>query len=208
MYCKYCGCEIPAGSAFCNYCGKNLGKSKNEKETPRKEKSTLGSYEGAYSEQKTFEKPPFKRDTYDAARQANNTGDLNSLLSNVKKVLGVLWRGAKIILVIVVILYSLDPYRNIINIKDMRKAYHYSKEVISEEILAKEYEFPKFEPDFATQRTKTIEHEGVEFDVHTVTAYVYIENAFGTMVRNDYEVEIGFPKDKDVDGYYYRIIYF
>lgn len=205
MYCKYCGSEIPPGSVFCNYCGKNLGKYKNKKETAWQEKSTSYSYK-EHPEQETFEKATYKGDTDDVVGQVNITGDLNFLWNNIKKVLRILWQGIKIILVIVAILYTMDPYRNIINIKDMRKAYSCAQEVISDDLLVKEYEFPRFEPEFVTQRTKTIEYEGVEYRVHTVSSYVYAENMFGVMMRTDYVVEIGFPTDSDVSGYYYEII--
>ena len=116
-------------------------------------------------------------------------------------------RAIYIIIMILGLLYTLDPYNNIIGIREMRKAYALSQEVILDELMTpRSAIFPKFKPEFVTQRTKIVSHEGIEYRVHTVSAYVDADNLFGVSVRQKYVVEIGFPEDSSVDGYYYRLI--
>lgn len=121
-------------------------------------------------------------------------------------------RVLKALLVVVAVcafLRSINPDNNILNIDTMREAYSYSQDVIRGEILTPQTaEFPKFEPEFVTQHYETITYEGIEYQVYTVTAYVDYENAFGTMIRLDYVVEIGFPSDSSVDSIFYNIVEF
>ena len=82
-----------------------------------------------------------------------------------------------------------------------------AQEVIQDELLSPNSAvFPKFEPEFVTQRTKTVVYEGVEYNVYTVTAYVDSDNAFGTSIRSSFVVEIGFPTERDDGVYYYNIV--
>lgn len=121
-------------------------------------------------------------------------------------------RLVKVVLAVIAVfafLRSINPDNNILNIDSMREAYALSQEVIKEEILTPQSaEFPAFEPEFVTQRYEVITYEGIEFQVYTVTAYVECENAFGTMIRADYVVEIGFPSDSSIDSIYYNIVEF
>ncbi len=129
--------------------------------------------------------------------------DLKKIL---KAVLSVIVAG----LAIWVVIYATNPDNNILGIKYMRDSYKYAKEVISEECLLSPVsaKFPAFEPEFVTQRSSTVEYEGIEYDVRTVTSYVDAKNAFGTKVRYKYQVKIGLPKNSDGDTlYYYEIIY-
>lgn len=103
----------------------------------------------------------------------------------------------------------MDPYSNILGIEDMRKAYSYAKAVITEELTTpKSAEFPDFSPDYVSQRSEELEHEGLIFNVYTVSAYVDADNAFGTPIRGNFTVKIGLPEDKDSTQYYYEITAF
>lgn len=200
MYCKYCGKEISDSASFCRYCGKetqntsrrtvdrnvvNNGRENTEKEkkssrspSATSSRSSGGKY--ARYEKKDKQSPRFSR---------------------------IIWRFVWIVLLICCASYSLNPDNNILGINGMRKAYATAQEVIQNELLSPNSAvFPEFEPEFVTQRTKSVTHEGIEFKVYTVTAYVDSNNAFGASVRSKFVVEIGFPTEGDSDVYYYNII--
>ncbi|MGM9652285.1 MAG: zinc-ribbon domain-containing protein [Eubacteriales bacterium] len=106
------------------------------------------------------------------------------------------------------VVYQLNPDNNILGIEDMRKSYEIAQQVILEELSTPSTaEFPKFDPEFVTQRAERIEYEGYEFRVRTVTAYVDYQNLFGASVRGRYQVLIGLPTSSTADVYYYEIVY-
>lgn len=207
MYCKYCGNRIAAESVFCPFCGKKLVKGFNSDASVNKKSKTVDTNYTERAVRKSFSNAEIENlESKEAVTSANTVGDISSIWGSIMNILKVLWKVICAIIIILGLLYQMDPYHNIINIKNMRKAYSCAQEVISDNILVKEYEFPQFDPEFVTQRTNTIVHEGNEYRVHTVSSYVYAENVFGVMMRTDYIIEIGFPTDSDVDGYYYEII--
>ncbi len=204
MYCKYCGSQIQDQSRFCHYCGRELKRLKqgtdiqapnllenelDEVEVPinahkeRAPKRNYGSYSGRY-----------ERNTQQEAQQKPRiTG---------KKILYFLYG----LFLLGALFYSSNPDNNILNIEDMRKAYKYATEVLEEEVLNTDHEFPKFEPKFVDQQSRKIVYKGDDYRVYTVSAYVYKENLFGTRMKTRYVVEIGFPTNENVDGIYYNIV--
>ena len=92
-----------------------------------------------------------------------------------------------IIVVVVAIKAYSDPYRNILNVDDMREAYELAQEVVLDNISTpKSAQFPPFAPEYVTQTPTYIEYNGEEFYLYTVSAYVDFENMFGVEVRADY----------------------
>ena len=119
----------------------------------------------------------------------------------------IVWRVVWVVFLICCASYTLNPDNNILGIHGMRKAYASAQEVVQSELISPNSAvFPTFEPEFVTQKTKKVTYEGVEYKVYTVTAYVDSHNAFGTLVRNSFEVEIGFSTGGDDDAYYYNIV--
>lgn len=208
MYCKYCGSPISDNSVFCCRCGKRIVRNDGSKEkrtdTSNAHPNRAGGeprrtpYRATEQRQKEHTSPAKGR--YEKAEESQNT----------KKATGygrIIRRCIYIAVLLLGACYSLNPDNNILNINSMRKAYSYAQEVIQDELLSPSSAvFPEFEPEFVTQRTKTIVHEGIEFRVHTVTAYVDSDNAFGANVRSNFVVEIGFPTDGYSDMVYYNII--
>lgn len=123
-----------------------------------------------------------------------------------------LWKVIRYAILAIAIIFGigrmLDPYSNILGIEDMRESYECAQEVILDNLNTTVVKFPPFEPDFVTQRGETVEFEGEEYTVRTVTAYVEAENIFGTMTKHNFVVEIGLPVDPTIDNYIYTIIEF
>lgn len=121
-----------------------------------------------------------------------------------------LWKIIRYAILAIAIVFgigrALDPYSNILHIDEMRESYKCAQEVILDNLSTTVAEFPPFEPDFVTQRAETVEYEGEEYMVRTVTAYVEAENIFGTMMKCNFVIEIGLPVDPSVDNYIYTII--
>lgn len=206
MYCKYCGKQIQDQSRFCCFCGKALTRRAQrtaiqETDMPEREWEITGNevtpdYSGAsvQAERHGSQYGKFERNS--------PRPEQKKLHGIVKQVFSLLWG----LLLLCAVLYSLNPDNNILHIGDMRKAYKYAKEVLEEEVLVTDHEFPKFESRFVNQRSKNVVYEGDDYRVYTVSAYVYEENVFGTRMKTRYVVEIGFPTDKDVDGIYYNVV--
>ena len=69
-------------------------------------------------------------------------------------------------------------------------------------------EFPDFKNSFVSDNMEDIVYDGITYHTYTVTAYVDSHNAFGTMVRQKYQVMIGIPVSADFSGsIYFKIIY-
>ena len=208
MYCKHCGSTIADNSVFCCRCGERIVRNDGSKETHTNAFNYHPNRTGGTPSRKTYratEKRQNERTTstkgrYEKAEECQNA----KMKTNYGRIIR---RCIYIAILLLGACYSLNPDNNILNINSMRKAYSYAQEVIQDELLSPSSAvFPKFEPEFVTQRTKTIVHEGIEFRVHTVTAYVDSDNAFGAHVRCNFVVEIGFPTDGDSDMVYYNII--
>lgn len=200
MYCKYCGKEISESASFCRFCGK---------ERHNTSRSATGNNTANYGSKRAVEEriavpsPSANSDRCRGGRYARNEEPEKKSPSKAR----IMWRVIWIAFLICCASYSLNPDNNILGINGMRKAYATVQEVIKNELLAPSSAvFPKFEPEFVTQRTKTVIHDGIEFDVYTVSAYVDSNNAFGTSVRSKFVAEIGFPKEGNSDVYYYNIL--
>lgn len=200
MYCKYCGKEVSDRASFCRHCGKELqpasrraaerGSVDYESSSSEKEKSACHSQSSFSSRSGSgkYTRPKEKETPF-------------------RKVSRFIWRIVWIVLLICCASYTLNPDNNILGIHGMRKAYAAAQEVIQAELLSPSSAvFPEFEPEFVTQRTKIVTYEGKEYRVYTVAAYVDSHNAFGTLIRNEFVVEIGFPTEGDDDMYYYNIL--
>jgi len=143
---------------------------------------------------------------------ANNDLNLNKNEAAEEKSIGKTLRLVGSIIVAVIIIFLLikeysDPYRNILNIDNMRDAYALAQEVIIENISTpSSAKFPDFTPDYVTQGTEHIEYDGQEFYVHTVSAYVDYQNLFGTEVRSNFVIKVGRPIGESSDNYYYEIV--
>lgn len=198
MFCKYCGYQISDSAVYCSHCGKKLASSVGDREryswVENGEETTLeGSSVVAEPTHRTEEK------TY--------RGKYSSSEKTRKKTSRIILRCIYAAFLICVTLYVSNPDNNLLNIRDMRKAYTYSQEVVKEEFTTPNCEFPKFDADFVNQRSKLVEFEGDEYRVYTVTAYVYVETVFGTQLRWQYSVDIGFATESGNDDIYYNLLY-
>lgn len=191
MFCIHCGKEVEDHAKLCQYCGKPLNENTSSKP------SHAGVQPG-----------------YNAEPQENSVPNAVAEGSVKKRhpIRTILYVLLALILIpagILQIKNMMDPYSNILGIEDMRKAYSYAKAVITEELTTpKSAEFPDFSPDFVSQRSEELEHEGILFNVYTVSAYVDADNAFGTPIRGNFTVKIGLPENKDSTQYYYEITAF
>lgn len=184
MYCTRCGKELSDDMQFCVNCGKRVEEMVTE--VPQDKNATVGN---------TIP------DTNHVETKSENK-ILKNLLNVVKAVVC-------IIAVIAAVRYFSDPYRNVLDIDNKRKAYQASQEVIRDQIYTpKSAEFPKFDTQYVSHGSELVEFDGQECWGYTVTAYVDYDNVFGVEVRSDYQVLIGFPKGGDSDGYYYEVVYF
>ena len=204
MYCKYCGSQIQDQSRFCSCCGKELTR-KNRKnviqdmdmsESDKGENGVMPNNAGVRTQAESCGSQYGKYE-----RGTPQTGQEKSRRV-FKKVLYLLYG----LFLLCALFYFSNPDNNILHIRDMRKAYKYATEVLEEEVLVTDHEFPKFESCFVNQKSKNVVFEGHDYRVYTVSAYVYDENVFGTRMKTRYVVEIGFPTDKNVDGIYYNIV--
>jgi len=87
--------------------------------------------------------------------------------------------------------------------------YEESKSVIMEQLLSPTSAiFPDFESTFVVDNGKEIVYEEIVYHTYTVNAYVDSHNAFGTMIRQKYQVIIGLPSNsEDAGTVYYEIVY-
>lgn len=199
MYCKYCGKEISDRAVFCRYCGKEV--QTTSRRTVDRDAADSGM-EGTQKRQQAG---------YSSSSTSGRSGGGKYARREEKekqprKISRIVWRAVWIVFLIFCASYTLNPDNNILGIHGMRKAYSAAQEVIQEELLSPNSAvFPEFEPEFVTQRTKTVVYEGVEYKVYTVTAYVDSDNAFGASVRSKFVVEIGFSAEED-DSVYYNIV--
>lgn len=205
MYCKYCGTPVDNQTTFCSNCGRRIARSNtdyvNVQSNGDNDHDLVTTGHTSKQRCSTAERRPnVGNGAFEAQKQSGSNGRNRP----ARKILHIIY----IVILICAALYSLNPDNNLLNIHDMRKAYACSKEVITDCILTPTYKFPKFDADFVNQRPKKEVHDGVEYRVFTVSAYVDIANIFGTLVRSDYIVDIGFPTDQDIDGIYYEIVYF
>ena len=68
--------------------------------------------------------------------------------------------------------------------------------------------FPEFKSSFVSDNEEEMVFEEITYHTYTVTAYVDSQNAFGTMVRQKYQVIIGISVNAEISGsIYYEIIY-
>jgi len=200
MYCKYCGKEISDNATFCRYCGKEM--QTTSRRTADRNTVDYGT-ESMRTEYKTID----SENRY----SSRNGGDKYACQEETKKqspkVSQIVWQIVWSVFLLCGMLYATNPDNNILGIHGMRKAYATAQEVVEAELLSpRSAVFPRFEPEFVTQGTKKVTYEGVEYEVYTVSAYVDAHNAFGTLVRYRFVVEVGFPTGVDHDGYYYNIV--
>lgn len=207
MFCKYCGSEIDDDSLVCCHCGKHLYQTPTSHKTdkaynaadryPRESARQYGnqnahrSQDGKYSEHRPrylSEEPP-KRNVGRVIFKV-----FSSLLSIGLLLWAISYFG----------LYENRP----LGYYDMKEAYNASKEIITEDLMSpRSADFPRFSTDFVLQRYEEVMHEGEEYHVYPVRAYVDAENMFGTVSRSYYIVEVGLPQNPDIDGYIYNVVY-
>ena len=90
-----------------------------------------------------------------------------------------------------------------------KEIYEWAVEAVSKQLLSPtSAEYPEFQMSFVTDMEEETEYEDGIYHLYSVEAYVDSNNAFGTQVRQYYEVIIGMPIDTENDsGVYYEIIY-
>lgn len=200
MYCKYCGKEISDSAAFCRYCGKEMQTSSRR----AADRNTVDyGAERIRAERKTTDSENHHSSRSGGGKYARQ----GEKKKQAPKISRIVWRIVWSVFLLCCALYTLNPDNNILGIHGMRKAYATAQEVVEAELPSPSSAvFPKFEPEFVTQRTKDVVYEGTEYTVYTVTAYVDSDNVFGALVRNKFVVEIGFPTEGDDGTYYYRIV--
>ncbi len=95
------------------------------------------------------------------------------------------------------------------SVSDAEICYEFAKEAYCEEILfaPETARFPAFDKDFVSTAYTVEKFEGRLYNVRTVTAYVDYPNSFGTMIRSEFQIQIGLPTDGEYDLYMYEIIY-
>lgn len=197
MFCKYCGYQISDAAVYCSHCGKKLTGSVGNRER---------NTQVEHSEETTPEVGSVVTEPTHKAEEKAYRGKYSSKKTQ-KKTSRIILRCIYVAFLICVTLYVSNPDNNLLNIRDMRKAYTYSQEVVKEEFTTPNCEFPKFDADFVNQRSKLVEFEGDEYRVYTVTAYVYAETVFGTQLRWQYSVDIGFATESGNDDIYYNLLY-
>lgn len=113
-----------------------------------------------------------------------------------------------VVIVVWAFIWELNPDNNIIGIDEMRESYKIAKEIIKDEdwMTSSPLKFPRFEPEFVTQRSKKIIYDGEEYAVRTVTSYVDCDNIFGVEVRNNYQINVGLPTNNNNPNIYYDIV--
>lgn len=198
MFCKYCGYQISDSAVYCSHCGKKLASSVGNRERDIKVE---------HSEETVPAVGSVVAESTRKAEEIAYRGKYFSSEKTRKKAIRIILRCIYAAFLICICLYVSNPDNNLLNIHDMRKAYTYSQEVVKEEFTTPNCEFPRFDADFVNQRSKLIEFEGDEYRVYTVTAYVYAETVFGTQLRWQYSVDIGFATENGNDDIYYNLIY-
>lgn len=207
MYCKYCGSEIDDDSLVCCYCGKHLYKNQPRNASER----IVNPRNRAQREEDRQNRTPIVHDN----RGRNNPEHEPRYLSEdqkIKKPWEIIARILMSLLSTGLLLWGIN-YSGILDDRgldydDRREAYNISKEIIAEDLMSpKSADFPRFSTDFVMQRYEEVMHEGEEYHVYPVRAYVDAQNMFGTVSRSYYIVEVGLPQNSDIEGYIYNVVY-
>ena len=207
MYCKYCGSEIDDDSLVCCHCGKHLY------QTPPSHK-TDKAYNTADRYPRESARQYGNRNTH-RSQDGKNSEHRPRYLSEEppKRNVGrVIFKVFSSLLSIGLILWAISYFglyeNRPLGYYDMKEAYNASKEIIAEDLMSPQSaDFPRFSTDFVLQRYEEVMHEGEEYHVYPVRAYVDAENMFGTVSRSYYIVEVGLPQNPDIDGYIYNVVY-
>lgn len=195
MYCKYCGSEIDDDSLVCCYCGKHLYKNQPRNASER----IVNPRNRAQREEDRQNRTPIVHDN----RGRNNPEHEPRYLSEdqkIKKPWEIIARILMSLLSTGLLLWGIN-YSGILDDRgldydDRREAYNISKEIIAEDLMSpKSADFPRFSTDFVMQRYEEVMHEGEEYHVYPVRAYVDAQNMFGTVSRSYYIVEVGLPQN-------------
>lgn len=212
MYCKYCGAEIDDDSLVCCRCGRSLRKpvprpqspqshSRSPRQNYRYDSSSHNSPSSSYSNQSSR----YNQTSTHGPRYLNKNAPQKSV---GKKIFKIIWSLIIIGLMVFGIIYRLNPDNNILGIEQMREAYSWAQEAISQAIYTPSTaKFPEFTSDFIISDQKTITYEDTKYRIYLINAYVDSQNTFGAMERSYFLVSIGLPVTQSSDGVYYNVSY-